>query len=102
MDTATGTDRATGANAHQRSYAWTSSPAQRRLERQFTKLVGTVQHSLGSAVDRLPQHAVVQGCPWPCMALTRRSALRWHVAWHGFTWPDVCQASLELQLDDCY
>ena len=101
-EAATATDFATGANAHQSGYAWASSPAQLRLEQQFTKLVGTLQHSLGSAVDRLPKSAVVQGCPWPCMALTRRSALRWHVTWHGFTWPDVPQASLELQLDDCY
>jgi hypothetical protein len=53
-------------------------------------------------VHQLPEKVKSQGCPWPCMNVTRRSALRWQIDWHGLDWPTKQEAKLELQLDQCY
>ena len=50
-------------------------------------------------VHQLPEQVKLQGCPWPCMNVTRRSALRWQIDWHGLDWPARQEAKLELQLD---
>ena len=50
-------------------------------------------------VHQLPEQVKLLGCPWPCMNVTRRSALRWQIDWHGLDWPARQEAKLELQLD---
>ena len=50
-------------------------------------------------VHRLSEQVKLLGCPWPCMNVTRRSALRWQIDWHGLDWPTRQEAKLELQLD---
>ena len=60
------------------------------------------QQSVHAVADQISQRAKAQSLPWPKMCLTRRSALRWQVEWHGFTWPVKQHAALEVQLDQCY
>ena len=50
-------------------------------------------------VHQLPEQVKLLGCPWPCMNVTRPSALRWQIDWHGLDWPARQEAKLELQLD---
>ena len=50
-------------------------------------------------VHQLPEKVKILGCPWPCMNVTRRSALRWQIDWHGLDWPIRQEAELELHLD---
>lgn len=45
--------------------------------------------------DLWPQYQL-QGYPWPCMQIARRSALRWHVKWHGFVWPQKKELLVNL------
>ena len=59
------------------------------------------QQSMHILADRISRQAKLQGLPWPMMCCTRRSALRWHVEWHGLQWPAKLD-SLELQLDRYY
>ena len=75
---------------------------QKALHDRYATCSKAVEQSVCHAVDQVPKVVKLQGCPWPCMSLTRRSALRWHVGWHGLTWPAVPPTSVELRLDECY
>jgi len=73
-----------------------------RLEQYCSRPLHWIEHSVRTRVDSLPEHAQLIGCPWPCMNVARRSALRWQIDWHGLVWPLRQQAALELQLDSYY
>lgn len=64
----------------------------------------TYGHGLTSkayqVLDQWPSAVKQMGCPWPCMQIDRRSAVRWHVRWHGFIWP--IEKELSLNLDSHY
>lgn len=64
-------------------------------------LLHPAQQSCITLADQLAHQAKLQGLPWPVMSWTRRSALRWHVEWHGLQWSSS-QDCLELQLDQHY
>ena len=64
-------------------------------------LLHQAQQSCITLADLLSHQAKLLGLPWPVMCCTRRSALRWHVEWHGLQWSSK-QDSLELRLDQHY
>lgn len=69
---------------------------QLRVQSACPRLTSPLQQPIKQGLTALQQ----QGCPWPCMQITRRSALRWHVSWHGLLWP--ADKELPLNLDSHY
>lgn len=67
-----------------------------------SKVMKQVKQSVFETLDNLPRTANMRGCPWPSMKVSRRSALRWQVDWHGLVWPAMQQVALELHLDNSY
>ena len=67
-----------------------------------SKVMKQVKQSVFETMDNLPRIANMRGCPWPSMEVSRRSALRWQVDWHGLVWPAMQQVALELHLDNSY
>lgn len=68
----------------------------------YSRTQDWLEKSVKTRLDCLPKFVQRQGCPWPCMNVTRRSALRWKIDWHGLQWPPKQQAALEVIWDEYY
>lgn len=68
----------------------------------YSRTQDWLEKSVRTKLDCLPKFVQRQGCPWPCMNVTRRSALRWKIDWHGLQWPPKQQAAQEVTWDEYY